>query len=330
MNRSQSFLLLCIALSALVSLYVISPFLEYVFGAVILAYILTPVHRRLVPYLGEVLSPLTLIVCSLVVIILPVVYIVTALVADLRQFAQGETELDIVEIETAVFESTGVQIDLAEQLQILGENLLDVFFGSVTGIATVGLKLSLGLALVLFLVYYILKDGDAFVAWLRELVPLPPSATDRLFHKVDRTTWGVVVGHITVSIMQAVVAGAGLWAVGLPNVVFWTFVMAILALLPLIGAFIVWGSAAVYLAIIGDVTASVLLTLYGIFVVSLIDNYARPILIDHQARLNPGIILVGVFGGVYTIGFTGLFVGPIVLGILATTLTTFSQEYDLL
>lgn len=328
MNRSQAFLLLCIGLSAAVSLLVIRPFLQYVLGAIIAAYVLHPVHRRFIPHLGRLLSPIVLILGSLVVVILPLLYIVRAFIADLQQLARGETDLQIERIEATVLEYTGEEVDVAEQFRLFVGNLFEVLFGSAADIATAGLKLSLGLVLVLFLVYYLLKDGARFVAWSRTVIPLPSEVTDRLFERIDRTIWGVVIGHISVALIQSLIAGAGLYVAGIPNVVFWTFVMAVLALLPLIGAFLVWGPAAVYLALIGDVTTGVLLAVYGIAVVSMVDNYARPIVIDQRAQLNPGVILVGVFGGVYTIGFTGLFVGPIVLGVFAATLQTFKREYD--
>jgi predicted PurR-regulated permease PerM len=181
---------------------------------------------------------------------------------------------------------------------------------------------------MLFLVYYLLRDGPKLVVWTKDTVPLPPHVIDDLFSKIDATTWGVVIGHITVALLQAIVAGIGLWAAGIPNVVFWTFVMAVLALLPLIGAFFVWGPAVAYLLVIDELTAGILLALYGLTVVSMVDEYGRPILIDQQAHLNPGVILVSVLGGVYAIGFTGLFVGPIVIGVLAATLETFRNEYD--
>ncbi|MCL9817976.1 AI-2E family transporter [Natronocalculus amylovorans] len=330
MNRSQTFLLICIALSAIASLYVISPFLEYVLGAVILAYILYPLHQRLVPYLGVILSPIALIGASSVAVFLPVLYISTVFYQDVIELTQGETALDITEVEAAILDSTGYEVDLEIQLTTLGESVFDVLFGSVSNIVTVGLQMSLGFALVLFLVYYTLKDGDRFVEWIHDVTPLPDPVTDRLFAKIDQMVRGVVIGHIAVAIIQGIVAGIGMWVVGIPNVVFWTFVMIILALLPLIGAFLIWGPAAVYLFLIGDAVGATALAIYGVAIVSMIDNYARPILIDQQVRLNPAIILVGVFGGVYTIGFTGLFVGPVILGVLAATLTTFNDEFDLL
>ncbi len=330
MNRAQSFLLVCIALSAAISLYIVLPFLQYFFGAVILASVFYPLNRRLVPYFGPMISPMVLIVGVFAAMIVPVIYIAIVLYRDIQQLIRGETTLDIREIEQTIADTVGVDVDLSAQLQALGEGTFDVLFGNVSGIFSVGARLSIGFALVLFLVYYILRDGDRFVAWSHDVVPMPDPVTNRLFEKIDQMVRGVVIGHLVVAVGQGVVAGVGMWAVGIPNVVFWTFVMVLLALLPLIGAFIVWGPAAVYLFLIGDTVGAIALTVYGVAIVSSVDNYARPILIDQQVHLNPAVILVGVFGGIYAIGVTGLFVGPVIFGVLAATLTTFKEEYDLL
>ena len=339
MNRGQSFLLLLIGAVSLLSLFIVLPFVEYVIAAVILAYVLHPIHIRLTERLvrlhtridaglASMVSAISLIVASMIAVILPLAYITLVFIEDLTAIARGESDIDVTAIEARLAELTGEEIDIAVWLTTAGETLVEALFGGFSGIFTSALQASLGLALVLFLVYYSLREGPEFVAWLRGMVPLPEEVTDDLFEKVDATTWGVVVGHISVALLQALIAGVGLWLVGIPNVVFWTFVMAVLALLPLIGAFLVWGPAAAYLVLLDQTTAGILLALYGVAVVSMVDNYARPIVMDKSAHLNPGIILVGVFGGVYSIGFTGLFVGPIVIGVLAATLETFREDYD--
>jgi len=342
MNRGQSFLLLLIALVALLTLFIVSPFIEYVIASVILAYVLFPFHEflseRLAPIAEgrsaltvratEMASAVALILGSIVAVIIPFAYISFVFVQDLTAIAAGESDIDVVAIEARIAELTGEQFDIEGWFVTTGDVLLDTLFGGLGGILTSALRASLGLALALFLLYYTLMDGPRFVSWLRSMIPLPADVTGDLLTKVDATTKGVVIGHISVALLQALIAGAGLWAAGIPNVVFWTFVMAILALLPLIGAFLVWGPAAAYLVVIDEMTAGILLAVYGVAVVSMVDNYARPLVIDQQAHLNPGIILVGVFGGVYSIGFTGLFVGPIVIGVLAATLETFREDYD--
>ncbi|WP_435099366.1 AI-2E family transporter [Halorubrum sp. N11] len=346
MNRGQSFLLLLIGSVALLTLYVISPFIEYVIASAIIAYVLFPFHVRLSRWLrkalsgrlraslarrlGYMLSALTLIASSIVAVILPLAYISWVFVRDLTAIARGNTDIDVEAIETEIAALTGEQIEVGDFLATAGQVLANTLFGGFSGVVTTAIRASVGLSLALFLVYYTLIDGPAFVRWLRATSPLPSNVTADLVDRVDAMTRGVVIGHIVVALLQALVAGFGLWAAGIPNVIFWTFVMAVLALVPLVGAFFVWGPAAAYLFAIDQVTASVFLAVYGVLVIAMVDNYARPIVIDQQAHLNPAVILLGVFGGIYAIGFTGLFVGPIVIGVLAATLETFREDYDVI
>ena len=346
MNRGQSFLLLLIGSVALLTLYVINPFVEYVIASGILAYVLYPFHVRLSRRLrgslsarvrqsvanrvGNMLSALVLIFSAIVAVILPLAYISWVFVRDLTEIARGNTDIDVGAIEGEIAALTGEQIEVGEFLATAGQVLANTLFGGVGGIVTTAIRASVGLSLALFLVYYTLLDGPAFVRWLRVTSPLPSNVTADLVDRVDAMTRGVVIGHIVVALLQALVAGLGLWAVGIPNVVFWTFVMAVLALVPLVGAFFVWGPAAAYLVAVDEVTAGVFLAVYGVLIIAMVDNYARPIVIDQQAHLNPAVILLGVFGGIYAIGFTGLFVGPIVIGVLAATLETFREDYDVI
>ncbi|MDB2274112.1 AI-2E family transporter [Halorubrum ezzemoulense] len=336
MNRGQSFLLLLMGAVSLLTLFVILPFIEYVIASAILAFILYPFHRRLTRRLrrrvstrfGEMLSALTLILSAIVAVILPLAYITLVFVRDLTAIAAGETSINVAAIEAEIATLTGQDPEIGDLLQTGGELLVQTLFGGFSGVLNTAIRASVGLSLALFLVYYTLIDGPAFVGWIRETSPLPAEVTADLVDRVNVMTRGVVIGHISVALLQALVAGLGLWAAGIPNVVFWTFVMAVLALLPLIGAFFVWGPAAAYLVIIDQVTAGVFLAVYGVAVIAMVDNYARPLVIDQQAHLNPAVILLGVFGGIYSVGFTGLFVGPIVIGVLAATLETFREDYD--
>ncbi|MFO7926419.1 MAG: AI-2E family transporter [Halobacteriota archaeon] len=330
MNRGQAFLVVLIGLVAAVTLLIVIPFLEYVVASLILAYVLHPFHRRLERRIGGVASAFGLITATIVVVIVPLAYIVSVFVSDLRAIAAGDVDIDTAAIERRLSELLGqdVEIDLLELLATAGDQLIQVLFNGYTGVFRFAIQASIGIALTLFLLYYLLRDGPKFVTWSKDIAPLPPHVVDDLVSKIDAMTWGVVIGHIVVALVQALIAGIGLWIVGIPNVVFWTFVMAVLALLPLIGSFLVWGPASAYLVVIDQVTAGTLLFIYGLIVVSLFDNYARPILIDQQAGLNPGVILIGVAGGLYSFGFTGLFVGPIAIGVLAATLETFRKEYD--
>ena len=329
MNRSQAFLLGIIALFSALAFVIVLPFVEYVVLAALLAYVLNPLHRRLASRLGEITAAISLIVGTLFVIVVPLLYVISVFIADLRAIARGESGLDAAEIEARILESTGVEIDVAEVLTSGAQQIFEVLFDGVGGVVAGTLKISMGLAVMVFLLYYLLLEGEAFVEWFSDLVPLPAHVIDRLLSKLDAVTWGVVIGHISVAVAQALLAGIGLWAAGVPDAAFWTFIMVILSLLPLIGAFMVWGPASVYLAVVaGDVGNGLLLALYGLTVVSLFDNYARPIVIDRRAHINPGVLLLGVVGGIYAVGFTGVFVGPIVIGVLVAAMVTYRTEFE--
>jgi len=330
MNKEQGFLLVVLLLSGVVSLLIVLPFLQYIIGSVLVAYVLYPVNERLTPRLGPRLAPLTVMFGAVLVVFIPVGYLTFVLVRDLIALSEGQTGIETAEIENSITELTGREVDLTDTINSLGSELLDVLFADVSAVVSFGVELSLGFGLVLFVVYYLLKDGGEFVAWMITVAPMQDSVCSRLFRRIDDTTWGVVVGHLLVAVLQGLVGGVGLFVAGVPNVVFWTFAMIVLALLPLIGAFLIWAPAAAYLVAVGQIRAGAFLFVYGLVVISLVDNYARPLLIDREAHLNPAVILIGVFGGTYAIGMTGLFLGPIVLAVFATMISVFDDEYDAL
>jgi predicted PurR-regulated permease PerM len=299
-------------------------------GGIILAYVLFPVNERFTPYFGRRFTPFVTITIAGIGVFVPLWYILRVLFRDLVALSQGETSLQTGEIETTVYEVTGQEIDLTALITTLGSDLTEILFGDVTTVVSIGLSVSIGAVLTLFLVYYLLRDGADFVEWLMQVAPMSSTVCSRLFNRIDRTTQGVIVGHLFVAFLQGAIGGIGLFIAGIPNVVFWTFTMIVLALLPLIGAFLVWAPAALYLFSIGEVGWGIFLAVYGIVIIGMLDNYARPLVIDRSAHLNPAVVLIGVFGGVYAIGMTGVFIGPIVLAVLAATITAFDEEYDAL
>ena len=327
MDIDQRFLFALVVVSGVVSLLVVRPFLQFVVGSVLVAYVLYPLNRRLEPYLGARVAPLAVMAGAVVVVFAPVAYITVVLFRDLRELSRGESGLETGEIEETIAEETGREINVTSSASTIGEELTNILFGDIAALVSFGLRLSIGFALMLFVVYYLVRDGDRLVGWMIDVVPMADSVCSRLFRQIDATTRGVVVGHLFVAVLQGVVGGVGLLLAGIPNAVFWTFVMTVLALLPLIGASLVWAPAAGYLFVVGNTQPAIALFLYGLVVVSLVDNYARPIVIDREAEINPAVILVGVFGGTYAIGMTGLFVGPIVLAVFVTTVEAFDDEY---
>ncbi|MFW5919396.1 MAG: AI-2E family transporter, partial [Halanaeroarchaeum sp.] len=143
----------------------------------------------------------------------------------------------------------------------------------------------------------------------------------------DDVMWGVIFGHVAVGIVQGIVAGVGFFVTGVPNAVFWTAVMVVLAMVPLVGTIPVWGGAVVYLYLTNEPGFAIGLFIYSVVVVGLTDDYLRPFAVDRYAKLNPAVILLGILGGAYAFGVMGLFFGPVILGALKASLRVLSDDY---
>ena len=318
------------ALLGLTALLVL-PFVEFLLLAVLLAYPLRPLQRRFEGHLGPKLTAGGLVLVATLAIVLPMLTLLRVVVREVRSFLDRieSGEIAFKELEAEIASLTGREIDLRESLQSAIESAGVGTVDGVLGLFQTLTSLLIGLALTLFLLYYFLKDADRFNGWLRATSPLPDRIYDELHREFDDVMWAVLVSHVFIAVVQGVVAGIGLIVLGVPNAVFWTAAMVILAVLPIIGSFLVWGPAALYLFSIGQPLAGGALFVYGLIVVSLCDDFLRPLVIERytESRLNPGAIVLGVIGGVYLLGFIGIFFGPVIIGSLRAVLDVYRREY---
>jgi predicted PurR-regulated permease PerM len=331
MDRTQGVLLALAGLLLAVTALLVRPFLQFLLLAVLLAYPLQPLQRRLARHTTERRSAAALVAATTVVVVLPALVVLrrvgreaTGLLERIR-----EEEITFTWIEGRIEGITGVEPDLTSVLRTAlqetelwtVDGVVDVF-GTLTHVAV-------GLGLTVFLLYYFLKDGSAFERWLRGTVPLPERVQDELHAEFDDVMWAVLASHVFIAVVQGFVAGLGLAVAGVPNAILWTIVMIVLAILPIIGSFLVWGPAVIYLVSVNRPLAAGFLLVYGTVVVGLTDDYLRPLVIDRytETTFNPGVMLIGVLGGVYLIGFMGIFFGPIVVGLLRSVLDVYRREY---
>lgn len=336
MDRDRAVLLALLAVFLVLGALIVRPFLQFVLLALLLGYVLYPAYVRLAPRTGPRTAAAALITVTFLLIVLPLAGVI-ALAVDqaasvVRSVRSGA--VDVAGFETAILEYTGVAVDLEALLEGIDLSAVVESAGG-SGTAVVGNVVQLvggvsdalvGFAIAIFLLYYVLTDGERFVAWTYEVSPLSEPLQEALYDEIDQVMWAVLVGNVLVAVIQGVLTGVGLFVVGVPNVIFWTLVTTVLSLLPLIGAFVVWFPIALYLLATDQFVVGVFLLVYGATVVSLSDNYLRPILVDRGAHLNPGVIILGLFGGVYAFGFMGLFFGPVVLGVLKTLLVLLARE----
>jgi len=322
-------LILLVVFSALLAFAVIWPYLPAVMLAGLLAYVLYPLQRRLERFLSPMQAALLLTVASVLAVFVPLAYVTWRAIEEGRAlvetFAEGGLDVRSVERELAAY---GLEVDLQE--------FYDTYRGPITNTAesiafeTLDVVRSLpglfiSLTVLLFVLFALLRDGRAVVAWTRAVVPLREDHKAEFFEEVDRLMWASVVGNVAVAAIQAGLLGVGLLVLGFQNVIFFTVATFVLALLPLVGAFVVWLPLSLLLFVLGDPVFAAVLFVYG-SLVSVSDFYLRPWVIGQSGALNSAIVVLGIFGGLVVFGAIGLFVGPVVLGGAKLALDMFARE----
>jgi predicted PurR-regulated permease PerM len=327
MDSARGLLVVLIALLLLLSITFVLPFLQYFLLAFLLAYLLVPVQRRLETRMRPAFAATIVVAGATVAFVLPTVLILREATIEavrlVRAIRQGDVELGRVEAE--IRDITGLEVDIVELLQ---SAVIDVQFDSVVSAFGTLTHTLIGIGLTVFLLYYFLKDRRAFGEWLYGTVPLSRGVQERLYADLDQIMQAVLVGHVFVAVVQGLLAGFGLVATGIPDATLWTVVMIVLSLLPVVGSFLVWGPAAVFLFLTGDLTLAVALFLWGTIVVGVSDDYLRPIVVDRYAQVSPAVIIIGVLGGIYALGVMGIFFGPVVIGMLRSTLDLYRERFD--
>lgn len=328
MDRARGLLLAGAVVLFAISAAFVLPFLDYFLLAVLLAYLFEPVQARLEPRIGPRWAATSIVLFATITIVVPVLFVVRTTYAEgqklLRRIREGE--VTFAEFESTIRDLTGLQVDISEFLRGGLSDLGPDAFGSLVSIVGALAHLFIGVGLTLFLLFYFLKDRRRFAAWLRDRLPLADDIQDELYAEIDGIMAAVLAGHVLVALIQGVIAGLGFVVVGIPNATFWTVVMIVLAVLPIVGSFLVWGPAVVWLFAVGRPVAASGLFVYGAIVVGVSDDYLRPIVVDRYARLNPSVVIIGVLGGIYVLGFTGIFFGPVVLGSLKAVLDVYDRK----
>ncbi|MFC6716603.1 AI-2E family transporter [Natrialbaceae archaeon GCM10025810] len=317
--------------SGLLALLVLASYLQYVLFGLVLAYVLYPVQRRLERYVGSTVSASVLVIGTVLVVLLPLVYVVRIAVRQslevVRSIRSGGIDVDMVEDALA---SSGYSVDVVSVYESNQDRIASAIQEVTTGaLNLVGSlpRMFIGLTITLFVLFALLRDGKRFVEWVLWVLPLEDDVLEELRTGIDRLMWASVVGNVAVAAIQSVMLGVGLIVAGVPAVIFLTVATFVLTLLPLVGAFAIWIPAATYLVTVGRPTAGAAMIVYGL-IVTFSDVYLRPALIGQTSAFNSAIVVVGIFGGLIVFGAVGLFVGPVVLGGAKLVLDSFARACD--
>ena len=209
------------------------------------------------------------------------------------------------------------QIDLPETVGRLATWLTNIATSFVRG----SVMHLTGLLLTFYLLFYFLRDRHLALESLRSLAPLSPAEMDRVFSRVTATIHATVYGTLVVATIQGTLGGLMFWILGLPAPLLWGLIMGLLAVIPVLGAFVIWIPAAIWLASQGMWGKALLLTAWGGIVVAGIDNLIYPILVGNRLHQHTLLTFISLVGGLLFFGSSGIILGP-----LSVTLTLLLLE----
>ncbi len=180
--------------------------------------------------------------------------------------------------------------------------------------------------LMLYLLFFVLRDGDSILRHVHAAVPLPEAQERRLFAKFAEVSRATIKGTLVVGAVQGFLGGLIFAILGIQGAVFWGVVMVLLSVLPAVGAGLVWLPAALFLFISGDWIRALVLVAYGVFVIGLADNLLRPVLVGRDTRMPDYLILLSTLGGLTLVGITGFVLGPVIAALFLATWQMFEEE----
>src|SRR3984957_17395946 len=321
---------------------IFAPFIGRMTWAAFLAFLLYPLNLRLRRRLsGSGVAAGVLTLLAPIIILLPLSAISIDFVAQasalMQKLQKSAAELDIkslsdlqqfpwiARINVWLEAHAGISAEQIQSWLVSGTREILQRAATLSGGFFLGALGSLfGFAVMLFLLFFFLRDGDGMLARARRVIPLDELRKERLFRQLSGVTRAIVVGTSVTALLEGVLIGVGFTIASLPSPVVFGVLAALLSMLPVGGAAFVWGPAVIWLFVDGRWGYAIFMLAWGVMLSGL-DNVLRPILISGRARISALAVFIGVLGGIPAFGAIGIIAGPVVLS-LALALVEFAEE----
>jgi predicted PurR-regulated permease PerM len=202
------------------------------------------------------------------------------------------------------------------------------FFSPAKAVVKGSVVQGISFLLIFYLLFFFFRDRRMALQAIRSLSPLTKAEMDHLLVRIGDTICATIYGTLTVAAVQGLLGGLMFWCLGLSAPLFWGVLMAILAIVPVLGAFVVWIPATVFLALNGSWGKALILAIWGAAVVSTVDNLLRPMLIGNRLKLHTVLAFMSMLGGIILFGSAGLILGPVVLTITTVLIKLWQKRSE--
>lgn len=337
----RAFLVFLILVS-LLFLSLLMPFFGAVFWAVALAIVFYPVQLFFLKYIKwKNLATLLTLLCCAIIVILPFLFIVSSFIGECvkiyNALNSGEKNPAIYfdEIQKAYpfLQDTlhNLNIDPTLIKQKISEFAIKASGYMATQAVAIGqgtISFIVQLCIMLYVAFFMIRDNTKLVLKLHKALPLGHTREQLFFQKFSEVTRATIKGSLVVAMVQGSLGGFVFYFLGIGSSLLWGVVMTLFSLIPMVGAGIVWVPVCIYLFAIGDTSSALILLFFGAFVIGLMDNILRPILVGRDTKLPDYIILLSTLGGFSIYGMNGFVIGPLIATLFISAWEIFSDEFN--
>ena len=317
------------------------PFLQPIAFAAVIGVGFYPLYLRIKRIVrGPNRSALVATVAVLLIFILPALFIASAAGAELikaarylgdRSTQEGGAVAYLAQKQQSALSWLGRYVDV-EELRL--EDAIANLPGQISKVLlTAGTRLLGGLAgftgnaiLTFLILFFVFRDGETTVENVISVLPMSRDHAVRLLTGIRDSVVANLYGILAVGLTQGLLTGAAFAVVGVPSPLLLGLFTAVCSLVPIVGTMLVWLPAAIYLMATGHLWKGIILILWGSVVVGTIDNIIRPLVIGSKVELHPLLLLFALLGGVQVFGFIGIFIGPVILSVIATLTDMLREE----
>lgn len=319
---------------------IMKPFVGVLLWAAVLVIVFYPVHRRLVKRTKKpALSALLSCVLVILTILVPCVLVTVAVVNELSGAAQGVQGVITYALDpnapltgrVHAWASKYVDVErlrsgasLADQIKAMGGQLAGRALGVIGGLVGAIVQTFF----VIFTMYYLFRDGDRIFDVVRDTLPLERKEAEAIMERTRDVIGASVYGVLAIAAIQGTLGGLAFWVLGVPSAIVWGVVMTFMSMIPMLGSFVVWVPAAIYLAVTGHYVKAIALVVWGTVVIGMIDNFLRPKLVGSRTKLHELLIFFAVLGGLQVFGVLGIVLGPVVLVLALALIEVFRAVGD--
>lgn len=309
--------------------FAIKPLIFAVIWGLLLAYVFSPVYRKINDYTGNktLSSSLTLLLVALIILV-PLWFIVPIMVQQVFEIFRFSQTLDLNGMVSNLFPTASSQFSSQ-----LGTTLATLIGKATSTVMNYLVNIFLNLPLLIvnlfvigFVFFFSLRDSEKLKEFISGISPLSKDKEKIVIKHFKDITYSLIYGHFLVGIVQGLLAGIGFIIFGVENALVLSMFAILLCVLPIVGVFLLWIPIAIYMFAMGHVAIAIAFVLYNAVVVSNIDNLLLAYIVSKRTNLSPVFALISSIGGLFLFGILGIILGPLIFAYFIILIDLYREK----